>query len=188
MSKSWNALALSHDFLSRTVKKGDTVIDATAGNGNDTAFLCDLVGESGRVFAFDVQQAAVERTRALLEEKGFSNGTVILDGHQHMDAYCKKESVDAVVFNFGWLPGGDHTSFTRKDTSIPAIQTGLELLRQGGVMSLCLFYGRNNGYEERDAVLALVRGLDDRRYSVMVIDFANRKNDPPIFVWIVKEG
>ena len=55
-------------------------------------------------------------------------------------------------------------------------------------MSLCIYYGRDNGYDERDALLQYVRSLDDRAYSVMVIDFANRKNDPPIFVWIVKEG
>lgn len=188
MSASWNALALSHDFLTRTVRPGDTVIDATAGNGNDTAFLCGLVGEQGRVLAFDVQETAVQRTKALLREKGFENASVYLDGHEHMDAYRKKESVDAVVFNFGWLPGGNHEIFTRRETSVVAVRKGLELLRPGGVMSLCLYCGRNNGYEERDAVLELARGLDDRQYSVMIVDFANRKNDPPIAVWIVKEG
>ena len=103
-------------------------------------------------------------------------------------AYAAEESADTVVFNFGWLPAGDQSIFTRKETSIPAVEAGLRLLRPGGAMSLCIYYGRDNGYDERDALLQYVRSLDDRAYSVMVIDFANRKNDPPIFVWIVKEG
>ena len=188
MSKSWNALALSHDFLRRHVPLGGTVIDATAGNGLDTLFLCDLVGKDGKVLAFDIQPQAVERTRALLAREGRQNAAVLLEGHENMAAYGEKESVDAVAFNFGWLPGGDHGIFTRAGTSVPAVCAGLELLKPGGVMSLCLYYGRDNGYEERDALLRLVSSLDDRRFTVMVIDFANRKNDPPMAVWIVKEG
>ena len=55
-------------------------------------------------------------------------------------------------------------------------------------MSLCIYYGRNNGYGERDAILDYVRTLDHRLYTVMVVDFANRIHDPPIPVFIVKEG
>jgi hypothetical protein len=93
-----------------------------------------------------------------------------------------------VVFNFGWLPGGDHNVFTRKESSLEAIEKGLACLKPGGIMSLCIYYGRNNGYEERDAILEYVRNLDHRAYTVMVVDFANRINDPPIPVFIVKEG
>ena len=41
---------------------GETVVDATAGNGNDTQFLAELVGENGHVLAFDIQQAALDST------------------------------------------------------------------------------------------------------------------------------
>lgn len=98
------------------------------------------------------------------------------------------ESADCVVFNFGWLPGGSHDIFTQKDSSLTAIRKGLDCLKPGGIMSLCIYYGRNNGYGERDAILDYVRTLDHRLYTVMVVDFANRIHDPPIPVFIVKEG
>ena len=188
MSRQWNALGVSHRFIRRHLPKSGFAIDATAGNGGDTLMLCEAVGESGRVLAFDIQQQAVENTRKLLADNGWKNGQVVLDSHAAMDQYVAEESADCVVFNLGWLPGGDHNVFTRKESSLAAIEKGLSCLKTGGIMSLCIYYGRNNGYEERDAILDYVRNLDHRKYTVMVVDFANRINDPPIPVFIVKEG
>lgn len=42
-----------HHFIREHVKEGDYCIDATAGNGNDTQVLCEQVGESGKVLAFE---------------------------------------------------------------------------------------------------------------------------------------
>ena len=50
-----SARFLAQEILERSVLPGDAVIDATMGNGHDTAFLCRAVGPSGRVYAFDVQ-------------------------------------------------------------------------------------------------------------------------------------
>ncbi len=186
---NWNALAVTHRFLQKYVPQGGFAIDATAGNGGDTLLLCRLVGECGRVLALDVQQQAVENTKARLQEAGFATmARVIRDSHANLAQYAQPETADCVVFNFGWLPGGDHEVFTRKETSIPAIEQGLDCLKPGGVMSLCLYYGRNNGYGERDAILDYVKTLDHRRYTVLVVDFANRINDPPIPIFIIKEG
>lgn len=189
MSRQWNALGVSHRFLRQHLPAGGFAIDATAGNGGDTLLLCETVGKTGRVLALDIQEQAVENTRALLQEKGWSDiSQVVQDSHAFLDKYAAPESADCVVFNFGWLPGGDHNVFTQKDSSLVAIEKGLACLKPGGIMSLCVYYGRNNGYEERDAILDYVRGLDHRKYTVMVVDFANRINDPPIPILIVKEG
>lgn len=189
MSRQWNALGVSHRFIKQHLPKGGFAIDATAGNGGDTLMLCEMVGTEGRVLAMDIQQQAVENTQKLLTESGWASvARVVQDSHARMEQYAQPESADCVVFNFGWLPGGDHNIFTRKESSLEAIEQGLTCLKPGGIMSLCVYYGRNNGYEERDAILAYVRGLDHRHYTVMVVDFANRINDPPIPVFIVKEG
>ena len=57
---------LAHTILREAIRPGDTVIDATAGNGHDTVFLAEIVGSNGRVLAFDIQASAIEaaRTRA----------------------------------------------------------------------------------------------------------------------------
>ena len=53
-----------HHFLEEYISEGDCCIDATAGNGNDTEFLCQRVGKTGKVYAFDIQKEAMEHTRA----------------------------------------------------------------------------------------------------------------------------
>jgi predicted methyltransferase len=181
-----NTLGFVHAFLQGQVRPGAFCIDATAGRGRDTALLCGLVGEQGRVLAFDIQEEAVQSTRALLLERGYSTrAKVIHDSHSHMGRYAEAGTVDCIVFNFGYLPGGDHAVFTRPDTSIRAIDEGLRLLKPGGVMSLAIYYGGDTGFEERDALLAHLKTLDPRRYTVFCGDFCNRPNNPPIpvFLW-----
>lgn len=176
-----------HHFIAEHVKPGDVCIDATAGNGNDTEFLCRLTGDGGSVLAFDIQQAAVDATSLRLKKNGLSHiGKAILDSHVHMDQYAAPQSVNCIVFNFGYLPGGDHSLSTKPDTSIAAIEAGLTLLVKGGLMSLCIYSGGDSGFEERDALLSYLRTLDSRRYMVVLSDYYNRPNHPPIPVLILK--
>lgn len=161
-----NTLGLVHEFLRRSVRPGAFCIDATAGRGRDTALLCRLAGGSGRVLAFDIQQDAVDQTRALLEQEGLQ-AEVHLDSHANMERYAEPESVDCVVFNFGRLPGGDPNIVTLAESSLQAIDAGLRLLKPHGVMAIALYYGKENGYEERDAVLAHLKTIDPRTYSVL---------------------
>lgn len=183
-----NTLALAQDFVARCVKKGDLCIDATAGRGGDTAFLCKLVGETGHVVALDIQPQAVESTRQRLEKENlFSIGKVYLDSHENIDKHALPGTVNAIMFNFGWLPGGNHNLFTKPQVSIQAIQKGLTLLKPGGIMTLCIYYGRETGFAERDALLDYVNTIDNKQYSVIVHSFANRTNCPPIPIFIIKD-
>ena len=181
-----NTLDVVHDFLRRQVKPGAFCIDATAGKGRDTALLCRFAGPEGRVLAFDVQQEAVTQTRALLNAEGLT-AEVVLDSHANMARYAAPESVDCIVFNFGRLPGGDPKIFTTAASSIPAIDAGLVLLRPGGVMALALYYGKENGYDEKNAILAHLKSLNDRAFTVLACDWLNRKHDPPLPIFIWKE-
>ena len=181
-----NTLDVVHDFLRRQVKPGAVCIDATAGKGRDTALLCRLAGKNGRVIAFDIQEAAVEQTRALLAEQGLT-AEVVQDSHAHMARYAAPGTVDCIVFNFGRLPGGDAKIFTTAASSLPAIDAGLTLLRQGGVMALALYYGKENGYEEKNAILSHLKSINDRLFTVLVCDWLNRRNDPPLPIFIWKE-
>ena len=54
-------------------------------------------------------------------------------------------------------------------------------------MAIALYYGKENGCGERDAVLEYLKPLDDRRFSVLCCDWANRRNDPPMPIFIWKE-
>ena len=183
-----NSLGLTHQFMASQIRPGDFCIDATAGKGRDTLFLCRLVGPTGQVLALDIQPDAVAQTKALLEAEGYADvAQVEQDCHSRLGRYAAPESVDGIMFNFGWLPGGDHTAFSQPGTSVAAIQAGLSLLKPGGVMSLCIYYGRNNGTAERDAILAYLPTIDNRKFTVIRSDFTNRTGDVPIPVFIIKE-
>ena len=146
-----NSLGLTHRVMADHIKPGDFCIDATAGKGRDALFLCHLVGENGRVLAMDIQPEAVTQTAALLTEEGvIERATVVQACHSRMGEFAPPASADGIMFNFGWLPGGDHTVFSGPDTSIAAVKAGLDLLKPGGVMTLCIYYGRENGTTERD--------------------------------------
>ncbi len=182
-----NALGVVHFALQQHVRPGAFCIDATAGKGRDTAFLANLCTQSGKVVALDIQPQAVEQTKEYIAELGLENQvSVHLSDHQHIDQFASPNSVDAIVFNFGWLPGGDHSIFTKPQTSILAIQKGLSLLKTGGLMTLCIYYGKECGFAERDALLEYIQTIDAKTYTVLVCQFANRANCPAIPVLIYK--
>ncbi len=187
MMKKYQITEWCHHFIREHVKEGDFCIDATAGNGNDTKFLCELVGGNGKVLAFDIQKEAVANTKERLERHGLlQRAEVVLDSHTKMQQYVQEENVSCIVFNFGYLPGGDHNLATKKETSICAIEEGLKLLKAGGLMSLCIYSGGDSGFEERDAILGFLKQLDRKKYLVIVSEYYNRPNNPPIPVFIIK--
>ncbi len=185
--KHFSALQIIHKILEEHVQPGDLCIDATAGRGKDTLFLSRLVGEQGHVTAFDIQEDAVNSTCTLLAAHGMdSRAEVYLDSHSNMAQYAQKDSIAAITFNFGWLPGGDHNVFTKPETSIQAIEAGLSLLKDGGIMTLILYYGRETGFAERDALLRYLPTLNSDLYTVIEMPFVNRPNCPPIPIIILK--
>ncbi len=185
--KNYQITEWCHHFIREHVKIGDFCIDATAGNGNDTQLLCELVGDTGKVLAFDVQEQAVSNTKERLRTQGLSNrAEVVLDSHANMESYAKPETVSCIVFNFGYLPGGDHNLSTQAESSIEAIHAGLRLLKKGGIMSLCIYSGGDSGFEEKEAILKELKMLDAKKYLVIESVYYNRPNNPPIPILIVK--
>ena len=179
-------LDLAHQFLRAHVRPGDTVIDATCGRGNDTKLLCELTGENGRVIGFDIQQDAIDSASALLDENGL-HAELHLDSHANMEQYAAPESVSCIVFNFGWLPRGSHEILTHADSSIAALEAGLRLLKYGGWLVLCIYYGGVNGFSERDALTDYLSQLESRFYTVLQCSFPNRTGCPPFAVFVKKE-
>ncbi|OGO78016.1 MAG: SAM-dependent methyltransferase [Clostridiales bacterium GWB2_37_7] len=181
-----NSLHISHELVSKVVQQGDVVIDATMGNGNDTLFLAKLVGDCGKVFAFDVQQLALDNTKKkLIEAEVFDRTELIQDGHQNIDKYIQG-GIKAVMFNLGYLPKGDHSIGTRAETTIEAVEKCLELLCKEGIVMIVIYYGGDSGFEEKNAVMEYFKTLDCKKYAVLVHDFVNQVNCPPIAVCIEK--
>ena len=176
-----------HERIKQMIKEPFLCIDATAGTGKDTAFLATLVGEKGKVISMDIQEMAIEQTKKRLLKEQLSNRVeVVLDSHAHMDRYANEGSVSLIMFNLGYLPGGDHNLSTKAETTIEALEKGLTLLREGGMISLLIYSGGDSGFEEKNQVLAWLRELPDDKYTVLVEAFYNKPNNPPLPVYILK--
>lgn len=179
-----NALKLSHEHFKNNIAKGDICVDATAGRGRDTLLLSLLAGDEGHVYSFDIQKEAIESTAALLKKENRSNVTLILDSHHNLKNYVK--SAKCVVFNLGFLPGGDHKIYSRPETSLAAIDAALDTISVDGFVSICSYYGGDTGFEEHDALMNYLKKLDSKKFTVMLQSFYNRPNCPPIFIIIEK--
>ena len=168
-----SARYLAADILRHAVAPGDTVVDATMGNGHDTLFLCGLVGQHGRVYAFDVQEKAVENTKKRLAEAGMLDRAVLFRlGHECMASQVK-EPVAAVMFNLGWLPGGDHSVTTRWETTKQAVESALALLNPRGVLVICAYPGHAEGDRERIFLTDMLSTLPPQQYNVLWHKFLN---------------
>src|SRR5690625_2162761 len=123
-------IPFAHDLLAKAVTRGDTVVDATCGNGNDTLFLSSLVGDEGHVFAVDIQRQAIQTTKALLAEHTRKNFTLIHDSHAHIDTYIDDHvELAAAVFNLGYLPRSDKQIITEPTSTITALEKLLHRIR-----------------------------------------------------------
>ena len=170
--------ALAHQAVAQCCSTGALAIDATLGNGADTDFLLERFE---RVVSFDIQEAAI----AAYDAKKKERVQLIAKSHHLMDHYVK-EPVDCIMFNLGFLPGSNKQTITRPDTSLPAILTGLDLLRPGGLMTLAIYTGHEGGPEERDAILKALAGLPKKTYAVVLQSFHNRSDRAPILIVVEK--
>ncbi|MBQ4089112.1 MAG: methyltransferase domain-containing protein [Clostridia bacterium] len=172
------------ELIENAMFPGAKAIDATMGNGHDTKWLCELAGESGHVYAFDIQLQAVESTGSRLESAGFSSrATLIHAGHERMAEFVH-EKVDAIVFNLGWRPSGDKSITTLTPTTLAAVDAATKLLGPGGLMTVCIYPGHAEGAKEREALLSWASSLPHTVFDVMLRQYLNQPGDPPLMIAI----
>lgn len=145
--------SLAWTLLRGSIHDGDLAIDATAGNGHDTVFLAECVGQNGRVLAFDVQPAAIRSASERVEAAGFSPRVELhQESHAVMATHAKPGSVAAVMFNLGYLPGEDHQLTTESTETLAALDAAALVLKPGGILSVVCYPGHDAGAGESVAV------------------------------------
>ena len=174
-------LEMAHDFLAQVITKDDVVVDATMGNGHDTLFLAKLAKQ---VYAFDIQEQALEKTSQRLQEAGLSNAELILQGHETVDQFVTE--VKAAIFNLGYLPSADKSIITQPQTTLEALEKLCQMLIKGGRIAIMIYYGHEGGDIERDAVLDFVSQLPQQEYTATIYRTLNQINNPPFLVMIEK--
>ena len=169
------------------IRPGDTVVDATCGTGQDTVALARAVGDKGTVYAFDIQKTATLITEARLLSHGVTNVQLKMQSFVSMDECVPEKGASAVVFNLGYLPGGDHSITTTADTTLKGLECALRVIKPGGIVTVVMYDGHEKGAEEKKAILEWAEKLDQSRYHVAYVSLINQKNDPPEIVWITKK-
>ena len=179
-----NVNDIAHMYFEKIVNDGDTIVDATCGNGHDTLFLAKL-NRTGKIYAFDIQEKAVENTKAVLEENGIENVTVIKDSHANMGEYVA-EKINLAVFNLGYLPGADKSVTTTADSTVCAVKYAMENLSENGYVSICAYLGHEGAGEEFDALSEYLSSLKNREYNVSLTKHINRRSDSPVYILVEK--
>jgi len=174
-------LEMAHDFLAQVITQEDIVVDATMGNGHDTLFLAKLAKQ---VYAFDIQEQALEKTSQRLLEAGLTNVELILQGHETVDQFVREAK--AGIFNLGYLPSADKSIITQPQTTIEALEKLCHLLVKGGRIAIMIYYGHEGGDIEKDAVMDFVSHLPQQEYTATIYRTLNQINNPPFLVMIEK--
>ena len=179
MGAFYRVLDFAKYLVQNVVEPGDVAVDATAGNGNDTLFLAELVGRRGSVYAFDVQEEAINRTREkLLENRLLDRVKLVCDGHQNLNNYLEGK-VKAVKFNLGYLPGGDHSITTEAEKTLQAVYQALNCLEDGGVITVVIYTGHSEGKKEKELIMRELGQLPQENYAVLSYRFVNQLHSPP---------
>jgi len=181
-------LKYAHYLLEESVESGESVIDATCGNGNDTLFLSRLVGEEGHVLAFDIQEEAIDNTMKMLIQYNLKNVSLIHDSHANIKRYLMDDkSIGGAIFNLGYLPKSDKSVITKAESTISAVETILTFLKKHGVVVLVVYHGHDGGEKEKENLVKYLLTLDQKKFNVLRYGFINQKNDPPFILAVQKK-
>lgn len=173
---------IEKQFIESHIYEGGTVVDFTMGNGHDTLWLSNKVGERGKVYAFDVQQAALDSTEKLLSSEGCpKNYTLILDSHANVEQYVK-EPICAGMFNLGYLPGSDKSVTTLRASTMAAVEAALRLLADDGGLLIAVYPGHEEGTLEGEMLDAFFATLDRKKICVSKLKIVNSPTSPFFFL------
>lgn len=180
-------VSLCQHLLAQQLAVGDVAIDATVGNGYDTAFLATQVGSSGKVYGFDLQAAALQATNQRLQQLNLLDRVDLYQAshHQMLDwlparlhGRCR-----AVMFNLGYLPGGDKTLITQAATTLPALDAACQVLMPTGMLTVIAYPGHAGGDQENRELANWLAGLEPARFEQQLIESdVGNPSAPRLFV------
>lgn len=178
---------LAHTLLREVIKEGDTVIDATAGNGHDTQFLAQLVGQTGKVIAYDIQEAAITSTKQRIADAGYLDRVELHQlSHTHMAEHAEPNTVAAIMFNLGYLPGENHQVTTHTDETLAALKVALDLIKPNGTLSVICYPGHDEGGHEAQAVEEWLTQQTPNQWRVAKYAMLGTKNPAPFLLFATK--
>ena len=176
-------VGLHKHFILEHLGEGDVAVDFTMGNGNDTLFLSKTVGPGGKIYAFDIQEAALDSTRKLLEDSGAPQNYELICASHHRVREFVKEPIKAGMFNLGYLPrSGKKAVTTMLETTMPAVEAALELLTPDGVLIVAIYPGHEEGALEGDTLREYFKTLSRFRICASEFHILNSPASPYFYL------
>lgn len=178
---------VAHNLVRQHLPVGGVAVDATLGNGHDTLFLAQCVGDNGHVYGFDVQLQALQATsRRLQQHDVLSRVTLIHASHALMAEHVPQTlhgQIQAIMFNLGYLPGADKSIITQTDSTLFAIDAACHLLAVQGILTVLAYPGHAGGDEETLRLAEWCQQLDQRRFQTdTVLSHHDKPQAPRLFV------
>jgi SAM-dependent methyltransferase len=181
-------LDLAPFYWSQIVQIGDTVIDATCGNGQDTLKLCQLALsiDKGKVYAIDIQEQAIKSTSHYLESHlapAWRERVMFQQGcHSRFPSEISPCSVKLIVYNLGYLPGGNKAKTTEGFTTLQSLNQAQMLLQPGGLISITCYSGHPAGAKEQEEILAYAAHLSPKEWNCCQHIWLNRQQSPSLLL------
>jgi hypothetical protein len=158
-------LIYARHYWQRVVQPGDTVIDATIGNGHDTFFLAHLLHGKGALIGYDIQLQAIEQTTKRLEGLPSSlNQIITLKKQSHIQ--FEERNIKLIVYNLGYLPGGNKSITTKCAITLQSIQNGLASLSLNGAISITCYPGHEEGAREQATIIDFLKTLPTEKWEI----------------------
>lgn len=176
-----NPLDLNRRILDGVLRRGDTVIDATCGNGHDSVYIAEKIGSAGALYCFDIQADAIKNTQEVLSKVAEKPKYFMLqESHEDLSLFVDSK-VDCVFYNLGYLPNSNKLITTTPEISIKSIQSAFKLLKPNGIISIISYLVHDN-QKEYQQIKDFLLNLDQNEFSVAETTFMLRKSSPVLFI------
>lgn len=172
---------VAHLLLKKEIEKNDIILDMTMGNGKDTLLVSTL---SDHVYAFDIQEKALDETKKILSFNQITHAHLIHDDHFYFDKYISH--FKGAIFNLGYLPKGDKQITTNEENTIRTFDKLLSLMDPNGFIMFVVYTGHEEGKKESKALLERLSQLDQNIFKVLRVDLPFVKNNPPYILMVYK--
>ncbi|MFA6916195.1 MAG: class I SAM-dependent methyltransferase [Parachlamydiales bacterium] len=179
---------LVHFWCEKILEKGDVVIDATCGNGNDTLFLAQRVLDenAGMIWAFDLQEIALKNTKEKLQQhfplEWLERVHFVHGSHDRLPAALLEKRVKLAVYNLGYLPGSDKSVTTLPLSTIASLKGVSEIIAEGGVLCVTCYSGHPGGKEEQERVVEWASTLPKEQWNVCFHQWINMRTAPALLL------
>lgn len=181
-----NHLDYAKGLWQKIVIPGDVIIDATCGNGHDLVYLAHLALTplSGWIIGIDIQQKAIDKTKELITQvlPAPLQNRIQLHLQSHETFPQTSTAPSLIVYNLGYLPGGEKSITTQFSSTLESIKNAQSLIKAGGVISITCYPGHPEGSIEERQILQYCSQQDPKLWNVTHQQWINRRSAPSLVI------